>query len=188
MPTFARMRERIIPKARGLVAEIGFGSGLNLPYYDPAKVSRLIGIEPDPSMLGIARKRLAGLRMPIELIEGRAEALPLPDASVDTAVVTYALCTIPDPGRALCEIRRILKPGGRLLFIEHEQSTVSWRSRWQERLNGLWGRLAGGCHLNRAPQRLIEEAGFVIGAREEDRFPLHLWQLGTQSGGEALPV
>jgi ubiquinone/menaquinone biosynthesis C-methylase UbiE len=186
MLTFARMRERIIPKARGQVAEIGFGSGLNLPYYDPAKVSRLIGIEPDPSMLGIARKRLAEFPMPIELIEGYAEALPLPDGSVDTAVVTYALCTIPDPGRALCEIRRILKPGGRLLFIEHERSTEPWRSRWQDRLNGLWGRVAGGCHLNRAPQRLIEEAGFVIGAREHERFPLHLWQLGTQSGGEAV--
>jgi ubiquinone/menaquinone biosynthesis C-methylase UbiE len=103
MPTFARMRERFIPKARGIVAEIGFGSGLNLPYYGPAKVSRLIGIEPDPSMLGIARKRLAEFRMPIQLIEGRAEALPLPDGSVDTAVVTYALCTISDPERALCE-------------------------------------------------------------------------------------
>jgi ubiquinone/menaquinone biosynthesis C-methylase UbiE len=188
MPTFARMRERFIPRALGVVAEIGFGSGLNLPYYDPAKVSRLIGIEPDPSMLGIARKRLAEFRMPIELIEARAEALPLPDGSVDTAVVTYVLCTISDPGQALCEIRRILKPHGRLLFIEHERSTEPWRRRWQDRLNGLWGRLAGGCHLNRAPQRLIEEAGFVIGATERERFPLHLWQLGAQSGGEALPA
>ena len=188
MPTFARMRERIIPKAHGLVAEIGFGSGLNLPYYDPDKVSRLIGIDPDPAMLTIARKRLAGVRVEIELLEGRAEALPLPDESVDTAVVTYALCTIPDPGRALREIRRILNHRGRLLFIEHEQSTDPWRSRWQDRLNGLWGQLAGGCHLNRAPQRLIEEAGFVIRARKQERFPLHLWQLGTQSGGEALPA
>lgn len=145
MQAFARMRERIIPKAHGLVAEIGFGSGLNLRYYDPAKVARLIGVEPDPSMLAIARKGLAEFQMPIELIEGRAEALPLPDGSVDTAVVTYALCTIADPGQALSEIRRILKPGGRLLFIEHERSTEPWRSRWQNRLNGLWGRLAGGC-------------------------------------------
>jgi ubiquinone/menaquinone biosynthesis C-methylase UbiE len=188
MPTFSRMRERIIPKARGLVVEIGFGSGLNLPYYDSAKVNRLIGIEPDPSMLGIARKNLAEFGIPIELIEGRAEALPLPDGSADTAVVTYALCTIPDPGHALSEVRRILKHGGRLLFIEHEQSTEPWRSRWQDRLNGLWGRLAGGCHLNRAPRRLIEEAGFVIGAWERERFPLHMWQLGTQCGGEALPA
>src|SRR5262245_41044649 len=126
MRTFARMREKVVPKARGVVAEIGFGSGLNLAYYDPAKVRRLIGIDPDLTMLGIARKRLADIRLQIELIEGRAEALPLPEASVDTAVVTYALCTIPDPGRALLEIRRILKGGGRLLFIEHEQSAEPW--------------------------------------------------------------
>ena len=132
MMAFTRMRERIIPKASGLVAEIGFGSGLNLPYYDPSQVSHLIGIEPDPSMLAIARKRLAEFRIPIELIEACAEALPLADRSVDTAIVTYALCTIPEPGRALCEIRRILKPNGRLLFIEHERSTEPWRSRWQQ--------------------------------------------------------
>jgi len=94
MRTFARMRERIIPKACGVVAEIGFGSGLNLPYYDPTKVGRLIGIDPDPAMLGIARKRLVDFRRPIELIEGRAENLPLANGSADTAVVTYALCTI----------------------------------------------------------------------------------------------
>jgi ubiquinone/menaquinone biosynthesis C-methylase UbiE len=188
MPAFARMRERIIPKARGLVAEIGFGSGLNLPYYDAAKVSRVIGIEPDPSMLAIARKQLAGFPIPVELIQARAEALPLPDASLDTAVVTYALCTIPDPILALYEIHRILKPDGRLLFIEHQRSTVPWHGRWQDRLNGLWGGIAGGCHLNRAPQRLIENAGFVIGAREQECFPLYLWQLGFQSGGVALPA
>jgi ubiquinone/menaquinone biosynthesis C-methylase UbiE len=188
MAAFARMREKVVPKARGVVAEIGFGSGLNLPYYDPAKVSRLVGIDPDPAMLGIARKRLANIRMQIELIEGRAEALPLPDGSVDTAVVTYALCTIPDPGGALREIRRALKPGGRLLFIEHQQSAEPWRSRWQDRLNGLWGRIAGGCHLNRRPLQLIEDAGFVIGARQQEHFPLHLWQLGHHSAGEAFPA
>jgi ubiquinone/menaquinone biosynthesis C-methylase UbiE len=188
MRTFARMRERIVPRAHGVVAEVGFGSGLNLPYYDPAKVSRLIGIDPDPVMLGIARKRLAGFRLHAELIERRAEELPLPDASVDTAVVAYALCTIPDPASGLREIRRVLKPGGRLLFIEHERSAGPWCGRWQDRLNGVWGRIAGGCHLNRSPLRLIEEAGFVIRARQQERFPLHLWQLGTQSGGEASPA
>ena len=185
MAAFARMRERIIPKAHGVVAEIGFGSGLNLPYYVPAAVGRLIGIDPDPSMLGIARKRLAGFEMPIELIEGRAEALPLEDGSVDTAVVTYALCTIPDPASGLREIRRVLKTDGRLLFIEHERSAGPWCGRWQDRLNGAWGRIAGGCHLNRSPLQLIEEAGFVIRVQQQERFPLHLWQLGTQSAGEA---
>jgi ubiquinone/menaquinone biosynthesis C-methylase UbiE len=187
MPSFTRMRARIVPRARGVVAEIGFGSGLNLPYYDPAAVSRLIAIDPDPMMLGIARRRLADVRLQIELIEGRAEALPLPDGSVDTAVVTYALCTIPDPGGALREIRRILRPGGRLLFIEHERSARPWRSRWQDQLNGAWGRIAGGCHLNRRPLLLIEDAGFIIGARHQEQFPLHLWQLGNHSCGEAFP-
>lgn len=189
MPTFARMRAKVVPKAAGVVAEIGFGSGLNLPYYDPARVSRLIGIDPDPTMLAIAGKRLAGRGRQIELIEGRAEALPLPDESVDTAVVTYALCTIPDPRLALREIRRVLKPaGGRLLFIEHGRFAEPWRSRWQERLNGLWGRIAGGCHLNRHPLQLIEDAGFVIGVPQQERFPLHLWHLGNHSCGEAFPA
>jgi SAM-dependent methyltransferase len=88
----------------------------------------------------------------------------------------------------LREIRRILKPGGRLLFIEHERSAEPWRSRCQDRLNSVWGRIAGGCHLTRNPLRLIEDAGFVIGAREHARFPIHLWYLGTQSGGEAKPA
>jgi SAM-dependent methyltransferase len=148
----------------------------------------LIGIDPDPAMLGIAHKRRAGVRLQVELIEGRAEALPLPDGSVDTAVVTYALCTVSDPAGALREIRRILKPGGRLLFIEHEWCPESWRGRWQDRLNGVWGRIAGGCHLNRRPLQLIEDAGFVIGARLHERFPPHLWQLGNHSGGEAFPA
>jgi ubiquinone/menaquinone biosynthesis C-methylase UbiE len=182
------MRARIVPKARGVVAEVGFGSGLNMPYYDPAMVQRLVGIEPDTRMLGIARKRSADVRLQIDMIEGRAEELPLSDGSVDTAVVTYVLCTVPDPQGALREIRRILKPGGRLLFIEHERSAEPWRSRWQDRLNSVWGRIAGGCHLNRNPLVLIEDAGFVIGAREREPFPLHLWQLGTHSGGEALPA
>jgi ubiquinone/menaquinone biosynthesis C-methylase UbiE len=188
MPTFARMRAKVVPKACGVVAEIGFGSGLNLPYYDPARVSRLIGIDPDPTMLAIVRKRAARSAQQIELIEGRAELLPLPDASVDTAVVTYALCTIPDPPRALREIRRVMKPGGRLLFVEHERSAQPWRSRWQDRLNGVWRGIAGGCHLNRHPLQLIEEAGFAIGAVQREPFPLHLWQLGNHAAGEARPA
>jgi ubiquinone/menaquinone biosynthesis C-methylase UbiE len=188
MRTFGHMRERVVPRARGVVAELGFGSGLNLPYYDSTEVSHLIGIDPDPAMIGIARKRLADFPMRIELIEADAEELPLANGSVDTAVVTYALCTIPDPAGALREIRRILKPGGRLLFIEHERSPEPWRSRWQDRLNSVWGRIAGGCHLTRNPLQLIEDAGFVIGARESARFPFYLWQLGTQSGGEAMPA
>lgn len=188
MRAFAQMRAWLVPRAQGVVAEIGCGSGLNLPYYDATKVSRFIGIDPDPAMLAIARKSLGDVRLPIELVEGRAEALPWATSSVDTVVITYALCTIPDPLRALQEIRRILKPGGRLLFIEHERSSGRMLGRWQDRLNGLWGRLAGGCNLNRTPRLMIEQAGFVIGERTQRRFPPHLWQLGVQTAGEAIPA
>lgn len=188
MRAFAQMRERVIPKAHGVVVEIGCGSGLNLPYYNAAKVSRFIGIDPDPAMLDIARKKLADASLPVELVEGRAEALPWATSSADTVVCTYALCTIADPVRALSEIRRVLKPDGRLLFIEHERSSGRMLSRWQDRLNGFWGRLAGGCNLNRTPRMMIEQAGFVIGEHTQRRFPLHLWPLGVQTAGEAIPA
>ena len=169
MRTFARMRERIIPRAHGVVAEIGFGSGLNLPYYDPAKVSRLIGIDPDPVMLASPASacRCAAADRAHRRSGG---GVAVPDASVDTAVVAYALCTIPDPGRA-ARNPPYPETGRPLLFIEHERSAEPWRSRWQDRLNGVWGRIAGGCHLNRTPRRLIEEAGFVIGASAAGALP-----------------
>jgi ubiquinone/menaquinone biosynthesis C-methylase UbiE len=188
MRAFSRMRARTVPQARGVVVEVGFGSGLNLPYYDPARVERLIGIDPDARMLAIARRRIGDFPPAVELVEAGAERMPLPTRCVDTAVVTYALCTIPDPAAALDEIRRVLKPEGRLLFIEHGRSEVPWCGRWQDRLNGVWGRIAGGCRLNRDPLRLIEDAGFVIRARERERFPLHLWPLGCQWMGEASPA
>jgi ubiquinone/menaquinone biosynthesis C-methylase UbiE len=188
MRAFSRMRARIIPEAAGIVAEVGIGSGHNLPYYDPDKVCRIIGIDPDAVMLGIARKRMREYPLRLDLVAAGAECMPLPDASVDTAVITYTLCTIPRPEEALREIRRILKPNGRLLFIEHERSDGPWRGRWQDRLDNAWGRVAGGCHLNRSPVPLIKGAGFVISTRQQERFPLHLWQLGTQSAGVALPA
>lgn len=188
MAAFSLMRARIIPQARGVVAEVGFGSGLNMPFYDVRNVERIIGVDPDTAMLDIARKRIEVHPLRLELVQAKAEEMPLAEASIDTIVITYALCTIPDPKAALAEVRRVLKPDGRLLFIEHERFEGSWRGRWQDRLDGVWGRIAGGCHLTRSPVRLIEEAGFAIAARQQERFPLHLWQLGTQSAGVALPA
>src|SRR5262245_31253652 len=111
---FAQMRARIVPDAQGVVAEVGFGSGLNLPFYDAAKVTRLIGIEPDKTMLGIAARQPNHRRLPLELVDATAEELPLPTASVDTVIVSYTLCTIPDPEAALRQIRRVLRDSGRL--------------------------------------------------------------------------
>jgi ubiquinone/menaquinone biosynthesis C-methylase UbiE len=141
------------------VLEIGIGSGLNLPYYS-RNVAHIIGLEPSPRLLAMARRVEHTGCGSIEFIEGSAEAIPLNDASVDTVVTTWTLCSIPDAPRALRDMRRVLRPGGRLLFVEHGRAPdpkVMWL---QDRLTPVWKRLGGGCHLNRAIGTLIEEAGF----------------------------
>jgi ubiquinone/menaquinone biosynthesis C-methylase UbiE len=138
-------RQRVIAAAEGRVLEIGFGSGLNLPLYG-TRVSSVTGIEPSAELLAIARRRGKTAGVAIDLIEGTAETLPLEDRSVDTVVTTWTLCTIPDAERALIEARRVLKPGGRLLFVEHGRAPEPGVARWQDRLDPLWWRIAGGCH------------------------------------------
>jgi ubiquinone/menaquinone biosynthesis C-methylase UbiE len=155
----AAYRSRVVPAADGRVLEIGVGSGLNLPFYSP-NVRHLIGLDPSPKLLSMARRNSSPNFTPIELVEGSAEAIPLETGSVDTVVTTWTLCSIPNAGRALREMYRVLKPSGRLLFVEHgraPQPNVCW---WQDRLTPIWKRLGGGCHLNRAIKVLIEDAGF----------------------------
>jgi ubiquinone/menaquinone biosynthesis C-methylase UbiE len=155
----AAYRSRVVPAADGRVLEIGIGSGLNLPFYS-RRVDRLIGLDPSPKLLSMARRNLRPDLSPVELIEGSAESIPLEDRSVDTVVTTWTLCSIPDARRALREIYRVLDPIGRLLFIEHGRApdpNVRW---WQDHLTPIWKRLSGGCHLNRAIKMLIEDAGF----------------------------
>ena len=152
-------RSRIIPAAEGRVLEIGIGSGLNLPFYS-RNVARVIGLEPSPRLLAMARQVERTGNGSVEFIEGLAEAIPLQDASVDTVGTTWTLCSIPDALRALRDMRRVLRPGGHLLFVEHGRApdpNVIW---WQDRLTPVWKRLGGGCHLNRAIGTLIEGAGF----------------------------
>jgi SAM-dependent methyltransferase len=185
MRRFSEMRSRLIPEAGGVVVEVGFGSGHNLPYYDGAKVERVIGVEPDAAMLDLASRHNGGFTRNVELLQAPAESMPLQDAVADTVVVTYAFCTIPDVGRAISEIRRVLRPGGRLLFIEHARSDAAFTRRWQERLDGLWGSLAGGCHLNRDPETALQDAGFVVRPTVRTRFAGTLWHLGTHVAGVA---
>ena len=160
----AAYRSRVVPAADGRVLEIGIGSGLNLPFYS-RNVEHLIGLDPSPKLLSMVRRNLRPDTPSIELIEGSAEAIPLENNSVDTVVTTWTLCSIPDARRALREMHRVLRPTGRLLFIEHGRApepNVRW---WQDRLTPAWKRIGGGCHLNRAIQNLIEDAGFQF-----DRF------------------
>jgi SAM-dependent methyltransferase len=181
---FACMRERIVPRARGIVVEVGFGSGLNLPHYDPRMVELLIGIEPNETMLELAEGPLAATPFPVELHKGFGERLPLKDAIADTVVVTYALCTIPSPEKALKEIRRILKADGRLLFCEHAAAS-GWRASVQRGLNGAWSALFGGCKLTRDPLAMIKAAGFAVEDVAAKPFPVSLILLGTHYSGQA---
>jgi ubiquinone/menaquinone biosynthesis C-methylase UbiE len=139
-------------------------------------------------MLSLAQRRRHDFVRPLELVESSAEDMPLAEASADTVVVTYAFCTIPNVDKALAEIRRILKPDGRLLFAEHARADTRFRQRCQDRLDGVWGRLAGGCHLNRDPQRSLTDAGFATRDAVRTRFTGVLWLLGNHVAGLAEPV
>lgn len=168
-------RARIAGAARGRVLELGIGSGLNLPHYG-SSVQEVIGIDPSAELLAMARRR-AGTR-PVTLLEGSAEALPLEDASVDTVVTTWTLCSVPDVARALAEARRVLRPGGALLFVEHGRAPDPRVARWQDRLDRPWGCIAGGCHLNRRFDTLIAASGLRIARLEQGAVPgppTHTW-------------
>jgi ubiquinone/menaquinone biosynthesis C-methylase UbiE len=156
-----RYRRLVVPFAQGRVLEVGFGSGLNLPFYGP-QVTHLLGLDPSPKLLELAGRRTLCSPFAIEFLQASAEAIPLAEASVDTVVSTFTLCSIPDVGRALREMRRVLKPGGCLLFAEHGQAPEAGVQRWQHRLTPLWRPLSGGCHLDRKIDRLIADAGFRL--------------------------
>lgn len=162
LPPITRLRRTIVPRAQGVVLELGLGSGLNLPLYDPAKVSKVFGLEPEAAMLAKARRRAATALVPVTVLPEGAEAVSLDAHSIDTVLVTFSLCTIPDVARALAEARRVLKPGGRLLFCEHGLAPDPALFRWQARIEPTWMRLFGGCHLTRDIPALVEQAGFAI--------------------------
>lgn len=152
-----RVRERraeLVPKAHGTVLEVGIGSGLNLPYYGKS-VRRLSAVDPSAELLAMARRNARRLALDVELVQDRAERLPFRDASFDCAVMTWSLCSIPDPVAALREVKRVLRPRGELYFIEHGLSDEARIAAWQRRLTPLWRPLAGGCHLDRRMDALI---------------------------------
>lgn len=155
-------RQKIVPRAEGVVLELGFGSGLNLPYYDAKKVSRIYALEPEEGMLARARKAARAAPVPIDILAERAENITLPNHCVDTVLITYSLCTIPDAAAALARARRTLKPGGVLLFCEHGLAPDPKVQRTQRMVEPIWKRIAGGCHLTRDIKALVGEGGFAI--------------------------
>jgi len=164
------MRRELLAGAGGRVLELGAGTGVNLGLY-PDAIEDLVMIEPDPFMAKQLRAKLAESARSATVIEASAERLPFEDASFDTAVAMLVLCTIPDPAAALAEAARVLKPGGQLLFVEHVRAEDAGLARWQDRLDPLWSRLAGGCHLNRKVDDLVASNGFRIEALVNARLP-----------------
>lgn len=162
MKAFTRQRSKVVPKAHGRVLEIGIGTGLNLAHYDPAKVDALCGLDPSLALHAIAKSRLDATTLKLELMPLSAERIPADDASFDSIVCTFTLCTIPDPLAALREMRRVLKPGGELLFSEHGLAPEPSVQKWQHRLTPIWRPMAGGCHLNRDIPALLAQAGFRV--------------------------
>lgn len=166
-----RQREKVVPLAAGRVLEVGIGSGLNMRHYDRSKVTQIVGLDPALQMHRFARKRIAQAGLEVELVGLPAESIPFDNASFDSVLVTYTLCTIPDPIAALKEMRRVLAPDGRLIFCEHGRAPDAGVSRWQDRLTPHWKKVAGGCHLNRDVPALLAEAGFECKAMQSMYLP-----------------
>ncbi len=165
-----QMRRELLAQARGRVLELGAGTGLNLDLY-PAEVESLTLSEPDPHMTKQLRRRLAESGQKADVVEAPAEKLPFDDDSFDTVTVTLVLCTVPDPAAALSEVKRVLKPGGQLLYLEHVRSRSPELAKWQDRLESPWRFLADGCHCNRDTVSAIGAAGFDLGDVEHPEFP-----------------
>ncbi len=182
----AKQRAKVVPAAEGRVLEIGVGTGLNLPYYDPARVTKLWGLEPAEPMRRLAAPRVEALALDFTFLDLPGEEIPLDADSVDTVVVTYTLCSIEDPTPALRGMARVLRPGGRLLFCEHGAAPDAGVRRWQDRVAPLWRRLGGGCRLNRDIPAVLDAGGFRVDRLETMYIPgwrpasFNYW--GTASG------
>jgi ubiquinone/menaquinone biosynthesis C-methylase UbiE len=166
-----RQRRKVVPQATGRVLEVGMGPGLNLPFYDRSKVELVWGLEPNDGMRTLADERIAASEIEVRWLDLPGEEIPLDDASVDTVVLTYTLCSIAGWEEALGQMRRVLKPGGHLLFSEHGESPDESVRTWQHRVNPAWKVVAGGCHITRRIPELIEQGGFTIETLDEGYLP-----------------
>lgn len=185
-----KQREKVVPLAEGRVLELGCGAGANFDYYDRDRVERLFALEPSGGMITRARKAAqdSGLGEQVEFMAAGAEAVPLDDHSVDTVMITFVLCTIPDWQAALTETRRVLRPGGRVLFSEHGLAPDAGVAKWQRRVEPVWKRLAGGCHLTRDITAMFHDAGFRTDGAETMYLPNSPKIAGFVSWGAATPA
>jgi ubiquinone/menaquinone biosynthesis C-methylase UbiE len=175
-----KQRLKVIPRAEGRVLEVGIGTGLNMPFYDLTRIKSIVGVDPALEMHRLARRRIQQAGIEVKLVGLSAEKLPFEDASFETVVCTYTLCTIQDPVAALREMRRALVPGGKLLFSEHGRSPDENILKWQTRIEPYWSKLSGGCMLARDIPSLIEQAGFKLDVQSRyipgpRIFSFHYW-------------
>lgn len=170
-PPMMKQRLKVVPKAEGRVLELGIGMGFNLRFYDPAKVTSVTGVDPSPELRAMAQAAERDGALAVRVEDGTAEALPFEDASFDTVVCTFTLCSVCTPPLALSEARRVLKPAGRFLFCEHGLAPDPGIAKWQRRIEPFWKRIAGGCHLTRPVADSIAAAGFEVERLESMYLP-----------------
>ena len=180
-----RQRQKVVPRAHGRVLEFGIGAGHNLPHYQADRVEKVVGIDPCSKSWDLAAERADQANVNVEFIQGSAEDIPLESGSVDSVLITFTLCTVPNPDAALAEARRMLKPDGTLFFCEHGIAPDESVAKWQRRVNPVWKRLFGGCHITRDTRQLLQDAGFGIDAIEQMYLPGTPAIAGFNTWGEA---
>ena len=178
-------RKKIVPEASGTILEIGIGSGLNIPYYQKSRVNKIIGLDPSEQLCKMAKKTADDNNFSIDFLVNGAEEIELPSNSIDTILLTYTLCSIPEPYRALKEIMRVMKADGRILFCEHGIAPEEVVQKWQNRINPLWGKLFGGCNINRDIPNIIKNGGFKINSLDKMYLPSTPKIVGYNYWGEA---
>lgn len=187
-PAVMKDRSKIIPKARGDVLELGCGGGINLQFYDRSKVDKLTGLDPSAELLDYTRKEAKALGFNMDILDGVGEAMPFADDSFDTLLTTFTLCSVQDGKQVLKEMRRVLKPGGKILFLEHGRAPDKGPEKWQARIEPVWKHIAGGCHLHRPVSKLFEAEGFALQDNDGHYAPKTPRWLGWIEFGEARPL
>ena len=187
-PAVMKDRSKIIPKARGDVLELGCGGGINLQFYDRSKVDKLTGLDPSAELLDYTRKEAKALGFNMDILDGVGEAMPFADDSFDTLLTTFTLCSVQDGKQVLKEMRRVLKPGGKILFLEHGRAPDKGPEKWQARIEPVWKHIAGGCHLHRPVSKLFEAEGFALQDNDGHYAPKTPRWLGWMEFGEARPL
>lgn len=187
-PAVMKDRSEIVPRAQGEVLELGCGGGINLQFYDRSKVDKLTGLDPSAELLDYTRQEAKTLGFEMDILDGIGEAMPFENDSFDTVLTTFTLCSVQDGKQVLNEMRRVLKPGGKILFLEHGRAPDKGPEKWQQRIEPMWKHIAGGCHLHRPVSKLFEAEGFALQQEGGHYAPKTPRWLGWMEFGEARPL